>query len=61
MNDNTRIRGQRKNHVIYDDHLEMPPENISTAAHLLDNYFKTQGINQWEFMGVCSRNHAKDK
>lgn len=35
-----------------------PPKEICDAARLVEHYFEEQGAQCWEFMGLCSRNHA---
>lgn len=37
---------------------EISPE-ITAAARLVGNWMKEQGVEQWELMGICSRNHAE--
>ena len=34
------------------------PLEIIEAANKIDLYFKKQGIDTWELMHTCSRNHA---
>ena len=35
----------------------IPPE-VKQAAKLLHNYFQERGVRSWQFMDICSRNHA---
>lgn len=34
------------------------PTDVVAAAQKVSNYFIMQGVNRWELLGVCSRNHA---
>lgn len=34
------------------------PEEITCAARDIELFFKNNGAETWEFMGLCSRNHA---
>ncbi len=39
------------------DNSEIPTE-IKEAAMAVENWFKSQGIADWQLLGCCSRTHA---
>lgn len=40
------------------DHTEIP-ESVTKAARYVSAYFLTRGVETWELMDICSRNHAE--
>lgn len=36
---------------------EIPPEVINAAIYI-DTWFKTQGIEKWRLLNICSSNYA---
>lgn len=41
---------------VYDPSLRLPPKHIADAARLVELYFRQQGMDDWEFAGLRSRN-----
>lgn len=40
--------------------LQIPeiPNEVQAAAFLVQNWFRSQGIKQWQYQGLCARDYA---
>lgn len=42
-----------------DCNFEPIPNNVAAAARLVENYFKTQTLGHWDYMGIQSRRYPE--